>query len=76
MKRRAPPAARVLRALDELRPGESSVILSVDGDPQVARRLMELVRRAPLGDPVELRVRRTHLSIRRSEAELVYVESH
>jgi ferrous iron transport protein A len=85
MKRRVPPPARVLRALDELRPGESSVILSIDGDPQVARRLMELglvpgttvqvVRRAPLGDPVELRVRRTHLSIRRSEAELVYVES-
>jgi ferrous iron transport protein A len=37
---------------------------------------VQVVRRAPLGDPVELRVRRTHLSIRRSEAELVYVESH
>ncbi len=78
-------AARVIRALDALRPGESSVILSIDGDPAVARRLMELglipgatvevVRRAPLGDPVELRVRRTHLSIRRTEAEHVRVES-
>jgi ferrous iron transport protein A len=85
MKRSVPRAARAYRALDELGPGESSVILSIEGEPQVARRLMELglvpgtevqvVRRAPWGDPVELRVRQTHLSIRRSEAELVHVES-
>jgi ferrous iron transport protein A len=85
VKRRVEPAARVTRALDELRPGESSVIVSIDGEPRTARRLMELglvpgttvevVRRAPMGDPVELRVRRTHLSIRRSEAERVHVES-
>lgn len=85
MTRRVQPAARVVRALDTLRPGESSVIVSIEGDPAVARRLMEMglvpgtsveiIRRAPLGDPVELRVRRTHLSIRRSEAERVRVES-
>ena len=78
MKKRIVPAARVLRALDDLQPGESSVILSVDGDPQVARRLMELglvpgtpvqvVRRAPLGDPVELRVRHARDQVRRARA--------
>jgi ferrous iron transport protein A len=86
MTRRVPPAARVTRALDDLGPGESCVIVSIDGDSHTARRLMELglvpgttvevVRRAPMGDPVELRVRRTHLSIRRSEAGRVHVESH
>jgi Fe2+ transport system protein FeoA len=35
---------------------------------------VELVRCAPFGDPFELKVRGTHLSIRRSEAERVHVE--
>jgi ferrous iron transport protein A len=83
--RRVQSAARATRALDDLQPGESSIITSIDGEPHTTRRLMELglvpgtrvevVRRAPMGDPVELRVRRTHLSIRRSEAERVHVES-
>jgi ferrous iron transport protein A len=72
-----------VRPLDELSPGESGVIVSVDGDAAIARRLMELglvpgtsvevVRHAPLGDPVELRLRRVHLSIRRSEAAHIHV---
>jgi ferrous iron transport protein A len=33
-----------------------------------------LVRRAPLGDPVELVVRGAHFSIRRSEAEQIHVD--
>ena len=55
----------------------------VEGEPLVARRLMELglvpgthvevVRRAPLGDPIELRLRQVHLSIRRSEAAHIHV---
>jgi len=34
---------------------------------------VEVVRRAPLGDPVELRLRQVHLSIRRSEAAHIHV---
>ena len=70
--------------LDQLAPGDRCVIRAIDGEPAIVRRLMELglvpgtpvemVRRAPFGDPFELRVRGTHLSIRRSEAERVYVE--
>ncbi len=72
-----------LRLLDDLAPGEGGVIVRLDGDAMVARRLMELglvpgtpvevVRRAPLGDPVELRLRQVHLSIRRSEAARIHV---
>jgi ferrous iron transport protein A len=61
------------------------VIRGIDGEPAIVRRLMELglvpgtsvelVRRAPLGCPYELRVRGTHLSIRKSEAEHVHVDS-
>ena len=35
--------------------------------------LIELVRFAPLGDPLEIKVRGFHLSIRKSEASLVIV---
>lgn len=77
------PASNGTR-LGHLSPGERCIVLEIDAAPSVMRRLMELglvpgttvelVRRAPLGDPLELRVRGTHLSIRRSEAERVHVE--
>jgi ferrous iron transport protein A len=71
------------RPLDRLGPGESGIIARLNGDPQVTRRLMELglvpgtpvelVRRAPLGDPIELAVRGVHLSLRRTEASHIHV---
>ena len=72
-----------MRTLDTLAPGEAGIIAHLEGDPGVARRLMELglvpgtevrmVRRAPLGDPIELSVRGVHLSLRRSEAGFIHV---
>ena len=69
--------------LDQLQPGQAGKILRVEGDPSIARRLMELglvpgtrvevLRRAPLGDPLELSVRGMHLSLRRSEALRIHV---
>lgn len=35
---------------------------------------VELVRFAPLGDPVEIKIRGYHLSLRRHEAELILVK--
>ena len=56
----------------------------VGGDADAARRLMdlglirgttvEMVRRAPLGDPMEVRVRGFMLTLRRAEAEHITVE--
>ena len=72
------------RSLDRLEPGQRGVILRLDGDSSAVRRLMELglvpgtrvevLRRAPLGDPIELRLREVHLSLRRSEAAFIHVE--
>lgn len=69
--------------LDGLAPGERGTIARVAGDSAIARRLMELglvpgtpievVRRAPLGDPIEFAARGVHLSLRRSEASLIHV---
>lgn len=71
------------RALDELESGERGVIAGIDCEPAVARRLMELglvpgtdiemIRRAPLGDPLEVSVCGLHLSLRRSEACRIHV---
>lgn len=36
---------------------------------------VELVRFAPMGDPIEVRVRGYHLSLRKSEADLIEIES-
>ena len=70
--------------LDQLAPGQRAVIVTIGGPAAIARRLMELglapgtavelVRRAPLGDPLELCVRRVHLSIRISEAAHIRVD--
>lgn len=78
-----PPHGAPSRGLDRLAPGERGIITSVDCPPVVARRLMELglipgtevevIRRAPLGDPMEITVRGMHLSLRKSEARHIDV---
>jgi Fe2+ transport system protein FeoA len=36
--------------------------------------LVELVRFAPMGDPVEIKVRGYHLSLRKHEADQIWVQ--
>jgi Fe2+ transport system protein FeoA len=73
-----------VKRLSELAPGERGRVVRIAGGRPLAERLaamgvtvgatVQVVRRAPLGDPVDFRVRGYHLSLRKSEAELVYVE--
>ena len=70
-------------SLDRLRAGAPARVLAVKGTGAVARRLMEMgvvpgapvrvVKAAPLGDPLEVRVRNYHLALRRSEAQSISV---
>ncbi len=70
--------------LSELELGKEAVVLSIGGDPFLKRRLREMgiIRGAivkvdhiaPLGDPIEVVVKETRISLRKSEAELVEVE--
>jgi ferrous iron transport protein A len=70
-------------SLDRLRAGASARVLAVKGTGPIARRLMEMgvvpgapvrvVKSAPLGDPLEVRVRNYHLALRRSEAQTISV---
>jgi Fe2+ transport system protein FeoA len=72
-------------ALNTLLPGESGTVIRMDAaNPKVRQRLLEmglirgtpieLVRFAPMGDPIEVRVKGYRLSLRREEASSVIVE--
>ena len=70
--------------LSEFEVGQSGVIKSVSGEGRIRRRLFDmgvtpgaevyLRKRAPLGDPIEVTIRDYELSLRKSEAELVFTE--
>lgn len=70
--------------LAELPPGSVAVVASVDASGAIGRRLLDLgfvprtevrvVRRAPLGDPLEYEVRGTRLCLRRAEAARIRVQ--
>lgn len=69
--------------LASLTPGTSAIVAEINVPSTGRPRLMEmgllvgtsveLVRFAPLGDPLEIKVRGYHLTLRRSEAEQILV---
>lgn len=71
-------------SLSDLLPGDSAVILRLpDGIPSLTRlrelgllpgTKVQFVRRAPLGDPVEIMIRGALLSLRSTEAVQIEVE--
>ncbi len=73
----------MIKTLSNVLPGENAVVSSVSGENGVTRRLMEMgvvpgvsvriVKTAPFGDPIELRLLGYSLAIRRSEADAVEV---
>ncbi|HEV3438606.1 MAG TPA: ferrous iron transport protein A [Gemmata sp.] len=72
-----------MRALSELRPGARAEVLAVTGESGLVQRLhefglfegeeIEVLALAPLGDPIEIRLGNTRLSLRKSEAAGVSV---
>ena len=71
-------------ALSELAAGDGGKIVALELPPEAKQRLLEMgmtvgarvevTRFAPLGDPVEIKVRGYHLSIRKHEAAGIRVE--
>jgi len=69
--------------LDQLRIGQEGVIEQYAGESELQGRLKELglvrgtrvvvVRYAPLGDPMEIRVRGYHLALRKEDAACITV---
>jgi Fe2+ transport system protein FeoA len=76
--------SRPVSRLIDLKPGESARIVDLDGEQALVQRLLEMgltdgevvevVRYAPMGDPLEVRIRGYNLSIRRSEAAAILID--
>jgi ferrous iron transport protein A len=70
-------------SLDQLSLGQRARVTDLEGDGAVVQRLLEMglfegeevevIGFAPLGDPMEIRLRDYRLSLRRSEAARVQV---
>ncbi len=66
--------------------GTEATIIAVNGNNQITRRLMEMgvvpgvsvrvVKSAPSGDPLEMRLRGYNLTMRKSEADSIEVSSN
>ncbi|MFP4164192.1 MAG: DtxR family transcriptional regulator [Chitinispirillaceae bacterium] len=70
--------------LNSLLPGDKGTVTQVNGSESVRKRLFGMgiirgqsvfvVRAAPFDDPIEVKVRNTHLSLRRDEAKMISVK--
>jgi ferrous iron transport protein A len=70
--------------LSDLKPGDEAVIRGLDSHSDIQLRLHDLglctgtplrvIKCAPLGDPMEIKIRGFHLSLRRSVARLIRVQ--
>jgi len=73
-----------MKTINDLAPGERGIVREITTPEAIRQRLMdfgliegariEMVRTAPLGDPVQIRVLDTLLAIRKHEAGQVFVE--
>ncbi len=69
--------------LDQLRPGMTGKIISVGGEGELRLRLLDMgliprtevtrIKVAPMGDPIEIRVRGYELTLRVSDARNIEV---
>lgn len=76
--------SRMTQSLKELKPGQKGRIIKVRARGAINKRLaemgmtpgtlLEVERVAPLGDPLEIKVKGYHLSLRQAEAEGIAVE--
>ena len=74
----------MLKRLDEFSIGETGQIVKVEGEGRIRRRLFDmgvtpgasiiLRKKAPLGDPIEIKIRGYELTLRKSEANLIILE--
>ena len=73
-----------MKTLREAKIGDTVKVKKLHGEGAVKRRIMDMgitrgvevyVRKvAPLGDPVEVKVRNYELSIRKADAEMIEIE--
>lgn len=70
--------------LRDLKPGQKGKVTKISGTGSIHSRILSMgiikgtelkvERVAPLGDPVEIKLKSYHLSLRKSEAANIYLE--
>ena len=75
---------KIKKTVNDLLPGDSGVIKGINVDGKIKQRLMdmgiiegarvEMIRCAPLGDPVQIKVLDTLLALRRNEASALIID--
>lgn len=70
--------------LTNLQIGSEAKVVAVHGDNAITKRLMEMgivpgvlvrvIKAAPFGDPIEVKVRGYHLAMRKNEADQIEVK--
>ncbi len=73
-----------MKTLREVKIGETVKVVKLGGEGALKRRIMDMGitkgveifmrKTAPLGDPVEVTVRGYELSLRKADAEIIFVE--
>ena len=73
-----------IKKLKDMKQGESGLIVTLHGSGNVKHRLIDMglvhgtkihvMKFAPLGDPVEIKVKNFELALRNSEAGMIDVE--
>jgi Fe2+ transport system protein FeoA len=76
--------AEIAEPLSGLQPGQRGKVIAIDVPGSMRGRVMEMgftvgtvievVRFAPLGDPMEFKVRGAHISLRKAEAAAIRVQ--
>ena len=74
-----------MKTLNSVKAGKQATVKSIKGTGSTRRRIMDMgiikgetikvVKRAPFGDPIEFKVKGYNLTLRKSEAKLIEVES-
>ncbi|MDD5090628.1 MAG: metal-dependent transcriptional regulator [Candidatus Wallbacteria bacterium] len=80
--KKSSPVKNLVR-LSDLSPGERALVIRLETCGEVRRKLLalglirgetiELIRKAPLGDPLEFRIKDYCLSLRKNEADRIFV---
>ncbi|MGI6093497.1 MAG: FeoA family protein [Negativicutes bacterium] len=75
----------MLKTLNLAQPGETLEVIKIAGNGSAKRRIIDMglvagavisvIKYAPLGDPMEIKVKNFNLSLRKAEAALIEVEA-
>jgi len=64
----------IMKTLKDAKVGETVQVKKLHGEGPVKRRIMDVRKVAPLGDPIEVNIRDYELSLRKADCEMIELE--